>query len=333
VTAAAAARAFAAPSERADGDSERLVRELSASLLPAQRREIVLALDHTDAERGLTRTFVANHWQVTRPAIASAFYTPAQQALIHAIFRSLLSPLAYPNVMRQLNDDCLGHAWGADQSIALFGDPSEGPFHFVLCGRHITLRVDGGAEPRVAFGGPVVYAHTFGSYWERPDHPGNVYWPQAVAASAWHASLPPDLAELAVVPAIPAEPPLGFRADRPGLALSLVPEAHRAALGAIVDDMMAHYRDADRARMHRCLDRQGGLAACSIQFALDGRMSAPRWDNWRLEGPSFIWHWRGFPHVHVWVHVADAPDVPVNARSGSFLLEGHDPLRQRYFAP
>jgi hypothetical protein len=35
----------------------------------------------------------------------------------------------------------------------------------------------------------------------------------------------------------------------------------------------------------------------------------------------------------VWVHVADAPDVPVNARSGSFLLEGHDPLRQRYFAP
>jgi hypothetical protein len=37
------------------------------------------------------------------------------------------------------------------------------------------------------------------------------------------------------------------------------------------------------------------------------------WDNWRLEGPSFVWHFRGAPHVHVWVNVADSPDVPTNA--------------------
>ena len=30
------------------------------------------------------------------------------------------------------------------------------------------------------------------------------------------------------------------------------------------------------------------------------------WDNWRLEGPSFVWHFRGSPHVHVWVNVADS---------------------------
>ena len=36
------------------------------------------------------------------------------------------------------------------------------------------------------------------------------------------------------------------------------------------------------------------------------------WDNWRLEGPSFVWYFRGAPHVHVWVNVADDPSVPTN---------------------
>jgi len=37
------------------------------------------------------------------------------------------------------------------------------------------------------------------------------------------------------------------------------------------------------------------------------------WDNWRLEGPSFVWYYRGAPHVHVWVNVADDPSVKLNA--------------------
>jgi hypothetical protein len=37
------------------------------------------------------------------------------------------------------------------------------------------------------------------------------------------------------------------------------------------------------------------------------------WDIWRLEGPSFVWHYRGAPHVHVWVNVADSPNVKLNA--------------------
>jgi hypothetical protein len=37
------------------------------------------------------------------------------------------------------------------------------------------------------------------------------------------------------------------------------------------------------------------------------------WDNWRLEDPAFVWHYRGAPHVHVWVNVADDPSVKLNA--------------------
>jgi hypothetical protein len=40
------------------------------------------------------------------------------------------------------------------------------------------------------------------------------------------------------------------------------------------------------------------------------------WDNWRIEGPAFVWYFRGFPHVHIWVHVADDPATPVTSHFG-----------------
>ena len=40
------------------------------------------------------------------------------------------------------------------------------------------------------------------------------------------------------------------------------------------------------------------------------------WDNWRIEGPSFVWYYRGFPHVHVWIHRADDPQTPVTSHFG-----------------
>ena len=60
---------------------------------------------------------------------------------------------------------------------------------------------------------------------------------------------------------------------------------------------------------------QGGLAACKLSFYADEDMGDDEvWDNWRVEGPAFVWYFRGSPHVHVWVHVADSPDVKANAR-------------------
>ena len=35
----------------------------------------------------------------------------------------------------------------------------------------------------VAFGGPIFYGHAADGFNEGPTHPGNVFWPQAVAAN------------------------------------------------------------------------------------------------------------------------------------------------------
>jgi hypothetical protein len=69
------------------------------------------------------------------------------------------------------------------QSIAIFGRPGQGKFEFVLTGRHMTLGCDVHSAEQVAFGGPIFYGHAASGYNEKPDHPGNVFWPQALAAN------------------------------------------------------------------------------------------------------------------------------------------------------
>src|SRR5262249_32317640 len=72
------------------------------------------------------------------------------------------------------------------------------------------------------------------------------------------------------------------------------------------------YRKEDREEALECLKTQGGLDKCSLAFYKDQHLSDEAWDNWRLEGPAFVWYFRGYPHVHVWVNVADDPKVKLN---------------------
>src|SRR4051812_33772899 len=72
--------------------TESLMAKLYESLTQMQRREICFDWDYRDAERGLLRTFIANHWQVTQPCIRSKFFTRQQRAAIRDLFKSLLDP-------------------------------------------------------------------------------------------------------------------------------------------------------------------------------------------------------------------------------------------------
>lgn len=307
--------------------TETSARALFHSLSEAQRREVCFDWDYRDPQRGLLRAFIANHWQITRPCIRGDFFTREQQHLIHDAFTNLLNPEWYPRFLKQLKDDTLGHPWGTDQSIGLFGDPEDGPFQFVISGRHLTLRADGNSEGRAAFGGPILYGHQASGFYERPNHPGNVFWAQALCASRLAAMLDAAQLQQAVVDSLPPETTIGFRARRPGLAVTSLAAEQKHQLEQTLAVLIEPFRASDQERVMECLGRQGGLDSCHLMFARDGRMSAPQWDNWRLEGPTFVWHFRGFPHVHVWVHVAADAEVPVNARQGTYLFANHDRLR------
>ena len=82
----------------------------------------------------------------------------------------------------------------------------------------------------------------------------------------------------------------------------------------MLTSLLEPYRKEDRDEALECLKKQGGLDKCFLAFYKDTQARQGEWDCWRLEGPSFVWYFRGTPHVHVWVNVADDPTVPLNAK-------------------
>jgi hypothetical protein len=326
VRSAPVAQGFPSPASAA----ETAVKALFESLTDGQRAEICFDWDYRDRRRGLLRTFIANHWQITRPCIRGGFFTQKQQFIIHDIFRALVNPEWYSRFLKQLKDDTFGHPWGADQSIAIFGTPGGGMFQFVLCGRHLTLRADGGTEGRVAFGGPILYGHAATGYDELAHHPGNVFWPQAEKANNLFRMLEGWQRKSALVEKSPPEQEVAFQGPAgryPGLPVAEMSPDQRVELRTVLQALVEPFRQEDQRRVEHCLARQGGLERCSLAFYRTGaHFKAGAWDNWRLEGPAFVWYFRGTPHVHVWVHVANDPSVELTARNGVYLYREHDPL-------
>ena len=91
--------------------------------------------------------------------------------------------------------------------------------------------------------------------------------------------------------------------------------AQKKHLAATLDILVEPFRQEDADKARACLATRGGLDACRIVFYKSGNLGNDEvWDNWRLEGPAFVWHFRGSPHVHVWVNIADDPSILLNAR-------------------
>ncbi len=313
---AAAPRLRAAPSP--GSAAETAVKGLFETLTDEQRKVICFDWDYSDERRGLLRTFVSNNWQVTKPHIRSDFYTKKQQMIIHDVFKGMINPEWYSKFLKQLKDDTDGKEWGADQSIAIFGKPGGPKFEFVMTGRHMTLRADGNTGEHVAFGGPIFYGHAASGFSEKVHHPGNVFWPQAVAANKVYQMLDPKQRERALVPKRPHEDAVGFRGAAGGFTGVPVKELaaeQKAELQKVLAMLVEPFRKDDQDEAVECLKKQGGLDACHLTFYKEGDIGDDgEWDNWRLEGPAFVWYFRGQPHVHVWVNVADDPSVKLNAR-------------------
>ena len=292
---------------------ENYVQKLYESLTPEQRKVVWFDWDHTD-KRGLLRTHVDANWSITEPVISSRFFTADQQELIEAIFFKLYNPDWHARIRKQLQDDAGGY--GRKQSIALFGHPGQGKFQFVMTGRHLTIRCDGDSADHVAFGGPIFYGHAAQGFDERPDHPGNVFWEQALKANQLYKMLDGKQRKVALIAEAPDESEVQFRggtAEIPGLPVSDLSPDQQEQIQKVLFNLVEPYRQGDRGDAIKSLAPRGGLAACRIAFyQSDDIGNDGVWDNWRLEGPSFVWHFRGAPHVHVWVNVSDDPTVKIS---------------------
>jgi hypothetical protein len=298
--------------------AETAVKALYESLSEDQKKAVCFAWDHTDKDRGLLRTYVSNNWQITKPHIRSEFFSRKQQGIIHDIFKGVINPEWYAKFLKQLKDDTGGAEWGAQQSIAIFGTPGSGKFEFVMTGRHMTLRADGNSTDHVAFGGPIFYGHAASGFNEKVHHPGNVFWHQAELANKVFQMLDDKQRKEALVDRRPGESAVAFRGQKPGytgIAVRDLTKEQEAELLKVLSSLLDPFRMEDQEEARLCLKKQGGLHNCHLTFYKDGDIGNDgEWDNWRLEGPAFVWYFRGEPHVHVWVNIADDPTVATNAK-------------------
>jgi hypothetical protein len=294
---------------------ESLVKVLYESLTPKQKETVCFDWNHEDPERGVLRTRISNNWHITNPVVNSEFYTADQQRLVRDIFENIIQPEWHSKIYKQLEDDAGG--FGNQQNFAIFGAPGQDKCEFVMTGRHMTLRCDGNTTEHVAFGGPLFYGHAASGFNEKEGHPGNVFWPQALAANRVYEMLDGKQRKIAEVPVQIEESAVGFRGPDgtlPGIPVSELTSDQVAEVQKVLQTLLEPYRQADREEVAECLKAQGGLEKCALAFYTADDLGSDRvWDSWRLEGPAFVWYFRGTPHVHVWVNIADSPSVPLNA--------------------
>jgi hypothetical protein len=285
----------------ADKTAEDFVKLFYEGLKAEQRQAICFPFDHP------LRTKVNNNWHIV-PQKVGEFLSSDQQELVRQILRGITTEDGFERFSKSMKDDAGGLG---DYSAAVFGDPTKGErFQWVLTGRHVTLRADGNTTANTAFGGPIFYGHAVTGT-ERPDHPGNVWWHQGLAANEVFKSLDGKQREKALLPQSPPDSPetVQFRGAAkhiPGLAGAELSKDQKALLEKTLKSLLSMFREADVNEMMECLKKNGGLDQAHIAFygGKDNDLGEDGvWDRWRVEGPTFVWYFRGSPHVHTWVNV------------------------------
>ncbi len=282
--------AFAAPSSssKAETAAQKLYETLSAE----QKQAICLPFDHP------SRTKISANWAVTKPAIHDPFYTVEQRGLIAETLRGITSEDGHQRFLEQMEYDDGG--WDR-YHIALFGTPESGNFQWMLTGRHNTLRADGNCVAKAAFGGPIVYGHG------EENAKDNLFYYQTQEANKVFRALDPQQARQALLIDPPGETQVQLQGSRSafnGLAVANMTADQQNLLAGVIKTLLAPYREEDVSEAMESLEQGGGLQGLSMAFYQKNDLNNDQeWDIWRIEGPSFVCHFRGAPHVHAYLNI------------------------------
>jgi hypothetical protein len=281
--------------------AETAVARFYQTITPEQRKVICFPFDDPKRSR------VENNWAIVKPTIDEL--KPDQQALCREIMKNLCSEEGYERFMKQMDDDDGGFE---HYHVAVFGEPgTDKPFEWVLTGRHDTLRADGNSVEGAAFGGPIFYGHAAdGHDNEDPKHTHNVWWYQGEQANKIFQTLDEKQRAQALVAKAERENSAviklkGSRLAQTGLDISGLDGQQKAMVRDLVEMGLRPFRAFDAAEVRECLDVNGGVDRLRLTFFKEGDIGDDGvWDIWKLEGPAFSWYFRGSPHVHTWLNVA-----------------------------
>jgi len=291
ITASLAPSLFAAPTRTST--AETAVQEFYASLSPAQKSDICFGFNHQ------LRSKINANWHITKPTVGDDFYTDQQRGMVKKIIRGITSEDGYDRLVKQMEDDDGGIEF---YSVAMFGDPSTEKFEFELTGRHLTLRADGNSDEKAAFGGPIVYGHGESAPQD------NLYFYQTQQANKVFEALDSDQRKLALLGKIPGERNVAYKGHKgkfQGITVGDMEADQKQLVSETLNVLLAPYRDEDKKEVMEVLKGIGGVDKLRMAFYSQGDLNSDKtWDNWRIEAPGFVWHFRGAPHVHAYINIA-----------------------------
>ena len=190
-----------------------------------------------------------------------------------------------------------------DYSMAFFGTPGTGKFQWELTGRHLTLRADGDRNDRLAFGGPLVYGHG-----EEESPEANLFFYQTQQVNKVFAALDSDQRKAAMIQKSPNETAVrlqGAKGKFGGISVAGMSSDQKQLVTESLKVLLAPFRQEDVQEVLWILLQNGGVDSLNMAFSKQGDLEKDGvWDVWRVEGPSFVWHFRGAPHVHAYINIA-----------------------------
>jgi Protein of unknown function (DUF3500) len=198
--------------------------------------------------------------------------------------------------------------------VLICGDPTAPPYQIILTGVHLNLRLGGKSREGAAFGGPQVYGDQRGN--GRVGLPGNVYREQFVIAHRLLRSLDSGRRKHAVLEEAPVQTKIelqGRHGAFAGIPVQELDAEGKALAHDLVESILSTYPRGDVAYARECLAANGGLDALFLsyyQHGEDGEISEGQ--VFRLEGPSAVFYFRGYPHVHAFINVAMDGDSPLS---------------------
>lgn len=282
--------AHAAPTP--ESAAETAVGRFYNSLSEAQKKEVCFPFDHE------LRKKISANWHITKHAIDDKFYTKEQRTLIDEIIRKVTSEDGYGRFKEQCEYDDGGI--GA-YSVAVFGTPGSDKFQWELTGRHLTLRADGNSVDKAAFGGPIIYGHG------EEDPKQNVFHYQTKQTNEVFKALDAKQAALALVKMAPKESAVEIQGDSgkfPGIGVGELSSDQKQLVEQTLKVLLAPYRQEDVDEVMAILKATGGVDKLHMAFYQNADLGSDKvWDVWRVEGPAFVWHFRGAPHVHAYINI------------------------------
>ena len=277
------------------------VREFYNSLNERQLLTICFPFNHQLRQR------INANWNITNPLIGDDFYTDKQRAMINEILRNITSEDGYERLVRQMDDDNGGVE---SYSVAIFGEPGRSKFEWEMTGRHLTLRADGDRVDKTAFGGPLIYGHGE----ESPAD--NMYHYQTKRANEVFQALDNKQRQQALLQRVPRESAVSIQGANgvfPGIAVGDLSQDQKQLVEETLKVLLAPYREEDVEEVMAILQASGGVDKLHMAFYQQGDLNGDQvWDMWRVEGPSFVWHFRGSPHVHAYINISLNPESQTN---------------------